>query len=223
MRLVRDLGPCRSQDNIHFTMNPLLVEALEDIPPSLTLVSLLQACPLTTTRTLRFERCSLLCCRHCVYHYTRIASLQADEEAKKTFWRVMRGSEKVLRRSLGKKRKSEAKAMALALSAKDKAIADLSKRVEKLEFEMAQEEAAAAMREESIREELEIARSEAQTLQTRLDAQQKVDEAPAELAMQQLRKKVEKLTNMQKEVSLWVQSDLNAVVVSMMTLVHALW
>jgi len=135
----------------------------------------------------------------------------------------MRGSEKVLRRSLGKKRKSEAKAMALALSAKDKAIADLSKRVEKLEFEMAQEEAAAAMREESIREELEIARSEAQTLQTRLDAQQKVDEAPAELAMQQLRKKVEKLTNMQKEVSLWVQSDLNAVVVSMMTLVHALW
>ena len=135
----------------------------------------------------------------------------------------MRGSEKVLRRSLGKKRKSEAKAMALALNAKDKAIADLSKRVEKLEFEMAQEEAAAAMREESIREELEIARSEAQTLQTRLDAQQKVDEAPAELAMQQLRKKVEKLTNMQKEVSLWVQSDLNAVVVSMMTLVHALW
>lgn len=124
---------------------------------------------------------------------------QADEAAKKTFWRVMRGSQKVLRKSLGKRRQTEAKAMALALSAKDKIIADLSGKVEKMQLDAAKAEADAAMREEGFREELELAAAETLALREQVENTTKAAESPAELALQQMRQEVADLLQMRND------------------------
>ena len=105
----------------------------------------------------------------------------------------------MLRKSLGKRRQSEAKAMALALSAKDKVIADLSAKVEKMQLDAAKAEADAAMREEGIREELELATAETLTLREQVENTAKVSESPAELVLQQMRQEVVDLLQMHDE------------------------
>mgnify|MGYP006979927726 CR=1 FL=1 len=83
--------------------------------------------------------------------------------------------------------------MALALSAKDKIIADLTARIEKLELDKAQVEADAAVREEVLKEELEVARAEAATMRTKAETAAKSIDSPAELALQQMRQQLSKI------------------------------